>query len=318
MLLSLVNVACWKPNKKANLFLSSSKCFAIKSCSIMVCSSWTARRIANRSENYRGKPDSITGHCKSSIQDLYLRTSQSYKTEIYLRKFDTMLRNWNFTIVITSISIEVKEKYCCLKSKWRRNIFLNKAAIYLRGNVGLMTPAIIYIYPGTSVRRFLNKLHFILSTTIEKNTRSTLEPQRNDVHVGDHVLLREVFQKVLRQNKDWGFTEYVISFSTCRFKAVCIRNNEFSISANTRDSECSRTDNKGKQFFLCAAEWIRVPDPKSIILRQTRRLFVFIYHDSYILLQFFFHYSSSSFSILIFQIKDSAKKLDLFESHWWF
>lgn len=113
-----------------------------------------------------------------------------------------MLRNWNFTIVITSISIEVKEKYCCLKSKWRRNIFLNKAAIYLRGNVGLMTPAIIDIYPGTNVRRFLNKLHFILSTTIEKNTRSTLEPQRNDVHVGDHVLLREVFQKVLRQNKD--------------------------------------------------------------------------------------------------------------------
>lgn len=117
-----------------------------------------------------------------------------------------------------------------------------------------MTPAIIYIYPGTNVRRFLNKLHFILSTTIEKNTRSTLEPQRNDVHVGDHVLLREVFQKVLRQNRliKWGFTEYVISFSTCRFKAVCIRNNEFSISANTRDSECSRTDNKGKQFFsLC-------------------------------------------------------------------
>ena len=65
-----------------------------------------------------------------------------------------------------------------------------------------MTPAIIYIYPGTNACRFLNELHFILSTTIEKNTRSTLEPQRNDVHVGDHVLLREVFQKVLRQNKD--------------------------------------------------------------------------------------------------------------------
>ena len=251
MLLSLVNVACWKPNKKANLFLSSSKCFAIKSCSIMVCSSWTARRIANRSENYRGKPDSITGHCKSSIQDLYLRTSQSYKTEIYLRKFDTMLRNWNFTIVITSISIEVKEKYCCLKSKWRRNIFLNKAAIYLRGNVGLMTPAIIYIYPGTSVRRFLNKLHFILSTTIEKNTRSTLEPQRNDVHVGDHVLLREVFQKVLRQNKDWGFTEYVISFSTCRFKAVCIRNKTSFLFQQTLEiANVPELTTKGNNFFF--------------------------------------------------------------------
>lgn len=164
-----------------------------------------------------------------------------------------MLRNWNFTIVITSISTEVKEKYCCLKSKWRRNIFLNKAAIYLRGNVGLMTPAIIYIYPGTNVRRFLNKLYFILSTTIEKKhpvylrTAKKRCPRWRSCSAPRSVPESSTPKQSLIK---WGFTEYVISFSTCRFKAVCIRNKTSFLFQQTLEiANVPELTTKGDNFF---------------------------------------------------------------------
>lgn len=54
----------------------------------------------------------------------------------------------------------------------------------------------------------------------------------------------------------WGFTEYVISFSTCRFKAVCIRNKTSFLFQQTLEiANVPELTTKGDNFFLRAAEW---------------------------------------------------------------